>query len=64
MSYLVRVLLLLLVWMVLEKMALLRMMVGEKMLSAGMPGLDTIMAWLPDTMNKGNRMENTQPAIT
>ena len=52
------------VWIVLEKMALLRMIVGEKMLSGGMPGLETIMAWFPDTMKRGNRMENTQPAIT
>ena len=56
--------LLLPVWIVLEKMALLMMIVGEKMLSGGMPGLDTMMAWFPDTMNRGNRMENTQPAIT
>ena len=66
MSYLARVLLLLLllVWMVLEKMALLIMIVGEKILSGGMPGLDMMMAWFPDTMNRGNRIEKTQPAIT
>ena len=63
MNYLERDLVLLL-WIVLEKMALLMMIVGEKMLRGGMPGLDTIMAWFPDTMNRGNRMEKTQPAIT
>ena len=50
--------------MVLEKMALLIMIVGEKILSGGTPGLDTMMAWFPDTMNRGKRIENTQPAIT
>ena len=50
--------------MVLEKMELLMDMVGLKMLMGGTPGLFSIMAWLPDTMNKGNTTENTQPAIT
>ena len=41
-------------------MALLIMIDGEKVLSGGMPGLDTMRAWFPDTMNRGNRMgENT-----
>ena len=45
-------------------MELLMEMVGLKMLMGGTPGLFSIMAWLPDTMNKGNTTENTQPAIT
>ena len=28
-----------------------------------MPGLDKMRAWFPDTMNQGNMMENTEPAI-
>ena len=38
-------------WMVLEKIALLMVMVGLKMLMAGTPGLDTIMDWFPATVN-------------
>ena len=51
-------------WMVREKIALLMAMVGLKTVSAGTPGEETMLAWLPDTMNKGKRMEKTQPAIT
>ena len=50
--------------MVLEKMELLMDMVGLKMLMGGTPGLFSIMAWLPDTMKRGNTTEKTQPAIT
>ena len=32
-------------------------LVGDKMLSGRVPGLDTIVAWFPDTMNRGNRMK-------
>ena len=38
-------------WMVLEKIALLMVMVGLKMFMAGTPGLDTIMDWFPATVN-------------
>ena len=44
-------------------MALLRVMVGLKILRGGTPSLETIIAWFPDTMNRGNRTENTHPAI-
>ena len=50
--------------MVLENIELLMEMVGLKMLMGGTPGLFSIMAWLPDTMKRGNTTENTQPAIT
>ena len=50
--------------MVEENIALLIVIVGLKMLIGGTPGLDTITAWLPDTMNSGNRTENKHPAIT
>ena len=43
-DYIYLVCALLLVWIVLEKMALLMVMVGLKMFSGGTPGLDTIMA--------------------
>ena len=46
-DYIYLVCALLLVWIVLEKMALLMVMVGLKMFSGGTPGLDTIMAWFP-----------------
>jgi len=51
-------------WMVREKMALLMAMVGLKTVRAGTPGDETMLAWLPDTMNKGKRIEKTHPAIT
>ena len=39
-------------WMVLEKIALLMVMVGLKMFMAGTPGLDTIMDWFPATVTQ------------
>ena len=42
-------------WIVLEKIALLMVMVGLKMLMAGTPGLDTIMDWFPATVNSSTR---------
>ena len=51
-------------WMVREKIALLMAMVGLKTVSAGTPGEETMLAWLPDTMKRGKTTENTQPAIT
>jgi len=49
---------------VLEKAALLMTMVGEKILSGGIPGEVSITAWFAETMKRGKRMEKTQPAIT
>ena len=39
-------------WIVLEKIALLMVMVGLKMFMAGTPGLDTIMDWFPATVKQ------------
>ena len=50
--------------MVLENIELLMEMVGLKMLMGGTPGLFSIMAWFPDTINSGKTTEKTQPAIT
>jgi len=46
----------------LEKIALLRKIVGAKILRGGTPGLETIAAWLPETIKRGKMIENTQPA--
>lgn len=50
--------------MVLENIELLMEMVGLKMLMGGTPGLFSIMAWFPDTINSGKTTEKTHPAIT
>ena len=39
-------------WIVLEKIALLMVMVGLKIFMAGTPGLDTIMDWFPATVTQ------------